>query len=164
MNAAKRHRDTYMAGTPTVNQSNDSRASSSIQSSPLRHFHRTKHSRQRPTKKADLNLARYSAGSSGPLSHVRPTHRHSAFSSVAASVVDVAPESGARGEQEEDSDPDEVTMCVDMRERGTVGCCYYESSTGSLHLLEDIQCGGLDVIDTCESILASRFVRGLKRQ
>ena len=154
MIAAKRRHDGSLAATPTVSQSNDSRASSFVQSSPLSHFQPTKHPQQRPTRRASLHLSTNSPGSTAPSARVRPAHRHSRLSSVAASVaapvVDVARENGIEGEQEDDSDPDEVIMCVDMRERGTVGCCYYECSTGSLHLVEDIQCGGLEVIDTRE--------------
>lgn len=150
MIAAKRRRDGSIAATPTVSQSNDSRASSFVQSSPLSHFQPTKHPQQRPTKRVSLRLPRNHPGSTAPSSRVGSALRHSRLSSVAASVVDVARENGIEEEQEEDGDPDEVIMCVDMRERGTVGCCYYESSTGSLHLVEDIQCGGMEVIDTCE--------------
>ena len=49
MNAAKRRQDKSIAGTSTVNQSNDSRASSFNQSSPLCHFQQTKRLQQRPT-------------------------------------------------------------------------------------------------------------------
>ena len=149
MIAAKRRRDGSITATPTVSQSNDARASSFVQSSPLRHYQRTKHPQQRPTKRVGLHLPGNNPGSSAPSFYVRPGYRHSSLSSVAASAVDVARENEIEGEQEEDSDPDEVIMCVDMRERGTVGCCYYESSTGSLHLVEDIQCGGLEMIGTC---------------
>ncbi|KAF6234396.1 hypothetical protein HO173_007429 [Letharia columbiana] len=148
MIAAKRRRDGSITATPTVSQSNDARASSFVQSSPLRHYQRTKHPQQRPTKRVGLHLPGNNPGSSAPSFYVRPGYRHSSLSSVAASAVDVARENEIEGEQEEDSDPDEVIMCVDMRERGTVGCCYYESSTGSLHLVEDIQCGGLEMIGT----------------
>lgn len=150
MIAAKRRRDGSVAATPAVSQSNGSRASSFVQSSPLGHFQRTKLPKQRPTKRVILNLPRDQLGSNSLSSHLRPAHRHSRLPFVAAIPVAIAREDGVEGEQDEDSDPDEIIMCVDMRERGMVGCCYYESSTGSLHLVEDIQCGGLEVIDTCE--------------
>ena len=153
MDAIKSHRDTSIAATPTVNQINDSCASPFIRSSPSRHFQQAEHPQKRPTKGRGLHLSRNHPGSSVPPSHRLPTHPHSRFSSVAASGVDVTPENGAEGNQDEDSNADEIIMCVDMRDRGTVGCCYYESSTRSLHLVEDIQYGGLDVVGTCESIL-----------
>ena len=150
MIAAKRRRDGFIAATPTVSQSNESGGSSFVQSSPLSQFQRTKHPQQRPTKSVKLHLPKINPRSSAPCSHLRPAYRHSSTSSVAASAGNVARANRIEG-QDEDIDPDEVIMCVDMRDRGTVGCCYYESSTGSLHLVEDIKYGGLEVIDTCEN-------------
>ena len=150
MLSAKRRRDGSVAATPTVSQSNNSPASSFVQSSSLRHFQPTKHPQQRLAKRDSINLPKGHPGSSTPSSHLRPAYRHSPLSSVATSPAHLARENRVEEEQEEENDPAEVIMCVDMRERGTVGCCYYESSTGSLHLVEDIRCGGLEVIDTCE--------------
>ena len=152
MNAAKRRRGKSIAGTSTVNQSNDSRASSFDQTSPLWHFQQTKRLQQRPTQRISLHLPEKRSRCSVSLSPIRPASRHSHISYAAASVADVAQEDRAEGGPGEDSDPDEVIMCVDVRERGTVGCCYYESSTGNLHLVEDVQYEGLDVIDTRECI------------
>ena len=153
MISAKRRRNGSITATPIVSQSNDSPASSFMQSSPLRHFQPTKHPQQRPAKRLSIHPSSGRRGSSTPSSHLRPAYGHSRLSSVAASVADVARENRLGGEQEEESDPAEVIMCVDMRERGTVGCCYYESSTGGLHLVEDIRCGGMEVIDTCQYCL-----------
>jgi DNA mismatch repair protein MSH5 len=41
----------------------------------------------------------------------------------------------------------EVVMAVDLKERGTVGCCYYVAREEKLYFMEDIQLGGLDVVD-----------------
>ena len=150
MNAAKRRRDASIAATPTVSQSNDAGRSSFVQSSPLSHFQRSKHPQQRPTKSVKLHLPKNNPRASSLSSHSRPTYRHSSTSSVAAFAFNAPRENEIEG-QEEDTDPDEIIMCVDMRDRGTVGCCYYESSTGSLHLVEDIKYGGLEVVDTCEN-------------
>ena len=156
MHAAKRRRDKAIAATSTVNQSNDSRASSFVQTSPLSHFQRAKHPQQRPTQRTGLHLSRKHTCTKVPQpSNIRPAYRHSPFSYVAASGVYIAIEDGTEVKQGEDSDSDEVIMCVDMRGRGTVGCCYYESCTGSLHLVEDVECGGLDAVDTCECPLTN---------
>lgn len=148
MNAAKRRRDESVGATSTVNRSNDFRALSFDQSSPLCHFQQTKRLQQRPTQRIGLHIPEKLSRCSDSLFPMRPASHHSQISYTAASVVDVAQEDGAEGVLEEDSVTDEVIMCVDVRERGTVGCCFYESSTGSLHMVEDIQFGGLDVIDT----------------
>lgn len=51
-------------------------------------------------------------------------------------------------EREEDDALNEVVMAVDLRDRGTVGCCYYVAREEKLYLMEDVKHGGLDVIDT----------------
>lgn len=51
-------------------------------------------------------------------------------------------------EREEDDALNEVVMAVDMRDRGTVGCCYYVAREERLYFMEDVKHGGLDVIDT----------------
>ena len=40
-------------------------------------------------------------------------------------------------------------MAVDIRERGTVGCCYYVAREEKLYFMEDVKLGGVDVIDGC---------------
>lgn len=42
-------------------------------------------------------------------------------------------------------------MAVDMRDRGTVGCCYYVARTEKLHLMEDVKFGSADVVDMRKS-------------
>ena len=48
---------------------------------------------------------------------------------------------------EEDESLSETVMAVDMRDRGSIGCCYYVAATEKLYLLEDVKSGGLDTID-----------------
>ena len=43
----------------------------------------------------------------------------------------------------------EVIMAVDLRERGTVGCCYYVAQDEKLCFMEDVKFGGVDVVDAC---------------
>lgn len=51
-------------------------------------------------------------------------------------------------EREEEDALNEVVMAVDMRDRGTVGCCYYVAREERLYFMDDVKHGGLDVIDT----------------
>lgn len=44
----------------------------------------------------------------------------------------------------------ERIMAVDMRDRGSIGCCYYIAANETLYLLEDIKSGGLETIDLRE--------------
>ena len=53
-------------------------------------------------------------------------------------------------EEREDADSlNEVIMCVDMRDRGTVGCCYYVARDQKLYVMADVAYGGVEVIDSC---------------
>ncbi|KAF2471929.1 uncharacterized protein BDR25DRAFT_366675 [Lindgomyces ingoldianus] len=59
-----------------------------------------------------------------------------------------------RHRQAEEGDGDEnldslneVIMAVDVRERGTVGCCYYVARDEKLYFMEDMKLGGVDVVD-----------------
>ncbi len=40
----------------------------------------------------------------------------------------------------------EVIMAIDLRERGTVGCCYYVAMEEKLYLMEDVKHGGLEIV------------------
>lgn len=44
----------------------------------------------------------------------------------------------------------EVVMAVNVTERGTVGCAYYVARTEKLYFMEDVQLGGVDVVDARE--------------
>ncbi|CRG85001.1 MutS protein homolog 5 [Talaromyces islandicus] len=50
-------------------------------------------------------------------------------------------------EQGSNDDSVQVIMAVDLKERGTVGCCYYVAQEQQLRILGDIQLGGKDIID-----------------
>ena len=52
-------------------------------------------------------------------------------------------------EREETDDANEVVMALDLRNRDTVGCCYYVAREEKLYFLGDVKFGGMEVIDTC---------------
>ena len=39
-------------------------------------------------------------------------------------------------------------MAIDMKQRGTIGCAYYVAREEKLCMMEDIQMGRLDIVDT----------------
>lgn len=41
----------------------------------------------------------------------------------------------------------EVIMAVDMRDRESIGCCYFVAREEKLYLMEDIKSGGLGIIE-----------------
>ena len=47
----------------------------------------------------------------------------------------------------DDEDLCQVIMAIDIRDRGTVGCSYYNAQEGKLYVLEDIARGGKDIIE-----------------
>lgn len=50
----------------------------------------------------------------------------------------------------------EVIMAVDIRERGTVGCCCYVAREEKLHFMQDVKLGGADVVEARTSPPACR--------
>ena len=61
-------------------------------------------------------------------------------------------EEGEIQEREENDALNEVVMAVDLRDRGTVGCCYYVAREEKLYFMEDVKHGELDIIDTCKDL------------
>ena len=53
-------------------------------------------------------------------------------------------------DRENNDSLNEIIMAVDLRDRGTVGCCYYIAREEKLYLMEDIKSGGIEVVDTCQ--------------
>lgn len=58
-------------------------------------------------------------------------------------------------DRQDDLDPDldldvlqEVIMAVDVTDRGSVGCAYYVAREEKLYMMEDIQLGGADMVDS----------------
>ena len=51
-------------------------------------------------------------------------------------------------DREDNDSLNEIVMAVDLRDRGTVGCCYYIAREEKLYLMEDVKSGGIEVIDT----------------
>ena len=64
---------------------------------------------------------------------------------------------------EEDEILEERIMAVDMRDKGSIGCCYYVAATEGLYLLEDVKSGGLDIIDQRISILRGSLKKSLTK-
>lgn len=54
----------------------------------------------------------------------------------------------------EDSEADdtlnETIMAVDLKPRGTVGCSYYVARDETMYLMEDIEFGDVEVVDSCK--------------
>lgn len=59
------------------------------------------------------------------------------------------------GDGEENQEPDnedalsEIIMAVDVKDRMTIGCCYYVAREEKLALMEDVKLGSLEMVQTC---------------
>ena len=68
---------------------------------------------------------------------------------IAPSDVSLRPELDEDILEREDNDfLNEIVMAVDLRDRGTVGCCYYIAREEKLCMIEDVKSGGIEVIDS----------------
>ena len=57
-------------------------------------------------------------------------------------------------DREESDSLDEVIMAIDLRDKETVGCCYYVAREEKLYLMEDVKYGGIEVIGACKNIFS----------
>jgi len=117
--------------TPSVTSSSRHRSSSVVRSSPIHPSERN------AERRVSLVPRNYREGS---------TARSVRAASVLPSGIDVS-ERHANADGNEDDSIQEVVMAVDMRDRGTVGCCYYVAAQEALYLMADIKAAGLEVID-----------------
>ena len=45
----------------------------------------------------------------------------------------------------------EIVMAINVTDRNTIGCAYYTAREEKLLLMEDVQSGSPDIVDTCKS-------------
>ena len=48
---------------------------------------------------------------------------------------------------------DEIVMALDVRDRDTLGCCYYSAAEEKLYVMQDIRSGGQELVDKCKMLL-----------
>lgn len=78
--------------------------------------------------------------------------KHSALSSGApisqiSESTDALEDDASIQDLEVDDSLDQVIMAVDMRDKGTVGCCYYVAREEKLYMMDDVKYCGIEVID-----------------
>ena len=129
------------AETPSASPASHWPSSSLIDSSP------TPHTVRPPKKRVSLlppSLRTSSVPSYSPTRNSK-THQQQSIS-VPRDAIE---EEDAEGIEEDESMLERI-MAVDMRDRGSIGCCYYIAANETLYLLEDIKSGGLETIDLRE--------------
>lgn len=145
---SKRRRETSGPAAPGIGNSSP-RATSVARSTPTPGIRSTQNPNQQQRRRVSLRLPTSRATSLNLSHRAASTALDSVAGSIAPSEHDVRPEDEADIEEREEDDAlNEVVMAVDLRERGTVGCCYYVAREEKLYFMEDVKHGGLDVIDT----------------
>ena len=109
-----------------------------------------KSSQERPAKRASLRRP-----ISESISELKSHQRIEQDRSEVGSLLPLGGVSAAGNDDaiEEGEDADalhEVIMCVDMREKDTVGCCYYVARDQALFVMADVANGGTEIIESCE--------------
>ena len=152
---SKRQRET---SGPASLRNSSSRSTSVARSTPTPPVRSTQNPSQQQRKRVSLHCPTNRSTS------LNPSHRAASVSragSTAPSDSDVRPENEADIEEREENDAlNEVVMAVDLRDRGTVGCCYYVAREEKLYFMEDVKHGGLDVIDTRKQSTNSKYPTG----
>ena len=144
---SKRRRSSSI-DTPVLNHSDSIRLSSVACSPPVPFAQSMRNPRQQPSRRVSMLPSR-SRGAS-----VNTSSRAVSVASI-RQEDNVQPDIGLRAdidgeflEREANDSLGEVVMAVDLRDRGTVGCCYYIASEERLYMMEDVKSGGIEVIDS----------------
>lgn len=145
---SKRQRETSRPARPSLGDSS-SRPTSAARSTPTPLVRSTQNPSQRQGRRVSLHRPTSRTTSLTSFHHEASTALSSRAGSTAPSDLDVRPENEIDIEEREENDAlNEVVMAVDLKERGTVGCCYYVAREEKLYFMEDVKHGGLGIIDT----------------
>lgn len=126
MISTKRRREGSIATTPALSISNGSRTSSMARSSPIRLSQQRKHPQQQPNKRVSLHSRSRPLSSEDPSTQPSALRLPSRLRRNGLAHVDFGSEHEADTSNREENDSlDEIIMAVDLKDRGTVGCCYY---------------------------------------
>ncbi len=161
MIGSKRRHERSVAGTPSDSNSHGSRTPSIARSSPVFQSQQAGASQRQPAKRVSLHPWRNQLDSRTASSPRRLIHGIPRTQSTTPSERDLRPENAAAIAERENADSlDEVIMCVDMRDRGTVGCCYYVARDQKVFVMADVTYGGIEVVDTCSLHLMACYLPG----
>lgn len=100
---------------------------------------------------------RFSTASANPVQSQLFDHAAAVDAATLRTVqIDIGRGTDAQVNPEQDQEIDdrlaEIIMAVDMKEKGTVGCCFYNAQEERLSILSDTQYGGKEFIDMCEPL------------
>ncbi len=153
-----KRRRSYSSLIPVIGRSDSIRSSSMARSSPVPRTELAGYPQQKPKRKVSL------LPSSSGRSSVAPSSRTDSVAPTSHPAYNAPPDAGVLAEcddeilEREDNDSlNEIVMAVDLRDRGTVGCCYYIARQEKLYMIEDVKSGGIEVIDTREILYTEDF-------
>lgn len=153
-NPIKRRRSSIT--TPITKQSKNPLSGSLARSSPNSRVRPLGFPQIQPSKQVNFNQLSI-RGSSADIfekdNSTAPTSRV-VFNGPPVSVAVAENDIDIQDREESDS-LDEVIMAIDLRDKETVGCCYYVAREEKLFLMEDVKYGGIEVIGTCKTIFSS---------
>lgn len=137
---------------------NTSQATSAVPSFKTDHLpplsgQTSRHLREGPRKKVALRRLESDVIAPSPQRHTlhrrtessAPSRR--AFSKVPSETRSLLQNEDAISEYEQSDALNEVIMALDIRNKETVGCCYYVAKEEKLYFTADIKFGGLDAVD-----------------
>ena len=134
------------------------RSSTTTQSDRSSRCTSTSHASRRSSSRSTSTVT---AGLGRPQVHIHSPCRNNG-GTLQASSDSLPRNSRPKANNDENEDAlNEIIMAVDLRERGTVGCCYYVARDEKLYFMEDVQLGGLDVVDACRLCPPSRALSKL---
>ena len=126
MNSTKRSREGSPTVRPTLSDSHYRRTSLLSHLSPVCHSQHIRYELDQPSKRNRLHHANGRLSSEASSTQSSSASRISYLRHQAQANADLDPEDDADVAIREENDSlDEVIMAVDLKERGSVGCCYY---------------------------------------
>ena len=101
-----------------------------------------------------LDTLHYHASSQSDLQHtVLPSSTPSSYHPNIQSPTSDPSEAIIQIENGDDDDSlNEIVMALDVKDRGTLGCCYYLADEETLYVMQDIKSGGAEMIDICSRL------------
>lgn len=151
MIGSKRRHEGSKVSTSGYRGRKESRSPSLDASSPFVRTQQKTQLPQQPAKHLSLHPSRSQLSSRSNSAQHRSVHESDRAQFVSSSVETfVRPESAAAIAEREGADSlNEVIMCIDMRNKGAIGCCYYVARDQKLFVMADVSHGGIEVIEIC---------------
>ncbi|MCJ1471038.1 MutS protein msh5 [Pseudocyphellaria aurata] len=139
-------RQKTLTTTPMVRYSHIPHSGSLARSSPTPRMHPPNSPQIQTRKQVNFDQQSSRGSSAAIFDRANSAARTSRVGSNGPLVsVEVAESNCDIQAREENDSLHEVIMAVDLRDKGTVGCCYYVAGEEKLYLMEDVKYGGIEI-------------------